>query len=190
MCPKFQLQNPRCKCSPKISSLPPTHTEPHPSWLLIARLLISLLGTISPLCTEAQMPDSIPNPSALNNFPKKGGPRTSCISEETKMASISLPARDMHGTICKVWVKGDSAFALLSMRAPAILLLAWPEWIPGVLSCWALSSQVAGGDGAVCVSSANLIFSVCASTLKGLGSTPVSYLMKLAVVSERTHLER
>lgn len=52
---------------------PPTQTEPHPFWLRTLRLLISLLGTITSLFTEALMPDGIPNPSTLSSFPKNEG---------------------------------------------------------------------------------------------------------------------
>lgn len=101
--PKLIVENPQWKCFSRVSSPPPFHADPHPSWLLI-----SLLGTITSLLTEALMPDNIPNPRTLNIFLNKRGPKNSHTScQETKKLSISLPARDMQGNLFKVSVKED-----------------------------------------------------------------------------------
>lgn len=49
-----------CRTSPFLAT--------HPLWAVRP-----LSGTVTSLCTEASMPDNIPNPSTLRFFSKKGG---------------------------------------------------------------------------------------------------------------------
>lgn len=66
-----------------------THGEPHPSWLLILRLNISLLGTITSF--KALVPDSILPRHSQKPSLQKGGPRNYHIScKEDKNVSSSL----------------------------------------------------------------------------------------------------
>ena len=132
-----------------MSSLPPSHAEHPPSWQLTPHWLIPhLRHLLNPSLLKLWGQTVFLTQTLWTFFPKKKDLKI-LLSAANRLKSCPSP---FLLEVCKImhpkWQEKKVPGPFCKEEIPYHAHVPWTARFPGVLRCWALSSQVAGGPGA------------------------------------------